>query len=431
MAFNVKKAAGSSVKNFTQGGGEKVAEGIRTGDAGMAGEGVANLYTAGQYGNVKNSASASGSSLSNAWKTSVNDPLRNAGEAAKKGLGDLANHLQDMWKGANAGLQTPQYGGVNLGVPGGGQGGPGGGVPGVGVAPQVTAGMGGVDPNDVFRNAQTTLMGQLQNQAAGIGPSIAQNQLRMGQEQALAQNIAMANSARGGANPLVARQALQTNAQQSGAMANEAANLRLQEQQQAQGALGSLTGQGRQGDLGAQQLQQQGQVSQAQIVQAQGELAAKYAQMGLDATQAQQKAAIDIARLQQEGQLGFSKLGLESQAMQNGLLGGALQGGAGILGAVGTMFSDRKLKTKIKNADAELRALLENIKPASYEYKNKEHGNGKFISPMAQDLQKSKLGKQMVEKKPEGLAVNYGANLGLILAAQASLHKRIKELEDK
>lgn len=430
MAWNPGKTGASAVHSLG-GSASDVSHGIQEGDLKKAAGGVANLYTGGAYNEATNAANAAGGSASNAWKTSVNDPLNKLGKKLEQGW----QHAQDMFNDAYNGLQTPGgpqggAGGSPMVVSAPGQG--GGGVPGAVANPQITAGMNG-DPNNVFRQGQMGLMQQLQAQAAGQGPSIAQNQLKMGQEQALAQSIALANSGRGGANPMMARQALQQNAQMSGQMANEAANLRLQEQQQAQSALGSLTGQGRQGDLGVTSLQQQGQVSSAQMAQAQNELASKYAQMGLDAQTANQKAMIELQKLSQEGQLGFANLGLQSQIAQNALLGNALQGGAGVLTGLGTLISDRTAKKSVKPADKSLRDFLDSLGDAeSYEYKDKKHGEGRFASPMAQNLLKTELGRSMVEKTPEGLlGVNYGRGLGTILAAQASLNRRLKDLEDK
>lgn len=437
------KGVVSSAKDIDQKTKEDIKNKDFGGNFGGITKDMGNLVTGGYMGEMQNGLAAAGGSIknasdtsignpaANAWHTSVVDPLHKAGAAVQGGI----QHLQDMFNGAYNGLQTPTgpagMGGGNpmmVGVPGGG--GPGGMPAGAVAMPQVTAGIGG-DPNNAFRQGQMGLMTQLQGQAAGTGPSIAQNQLKLGQEQALAQSLAMANSARGGANPLMARQAMQQNAMQSGAMANQAANLRLQEQQQAQQALAGLTGQGRAGDLGVTGLQQQGQVSQANIAQAQNELVAKYSAMGLDAQKANQQAMIDLQKLSQEGQLGFAKLDLESQMAQNGLLGGALQGGAGVLTGLGTMFSDKRLKKNIKSGDEDMKEFLDGLSNNTYEYKNKAHGKGEFTSPMAQDLLKSKIGKTMVIPTPEGLAVNYGANPGAILAAQAFIHKRLEKLENK
>jgi hypothetical protein len=56
---------------------------------------------------------------------------------------------------------------------------------------------------------------------------------------------------------------------------------------------------------------------------------------------------------------------------------------------------------------------------------------GKVTSVMAQDLEKSKLGKQMVVDGPEGKMVNYGQGMAPLFAAIAELNQRTKKLEKK
>ena len=46
---------------------------------------------------------------------------------------------------------------------------------------------------------------------------------------------------------------------------------------------------------------------------------------------------------------------------------------------------------------------------------------------MAQDLEKTQLGKQMVENTPEGKQVNFGKGLGLVMASQARLNERLNK----
>lgn len=75
--------------------------------------------------------------------------------------------------------------------------------------------------------------------------------------------------------------------------------------------------------------------------------------------------------------------------------------------------------------------FLAGIKPEMYNYKNPQHGAGTYISPMAQDLEKTELGKSMVINTPEGKMVDYSRAAGTLMAAQANLHKRLAELESK
>jgi hypothetical protein len=96
--------------------------------------------------------------------------------------------------------------------------------------------------------------------------------------------------------------------------------------------------------------------------------------------------------------------------------------------------SDPKMKTGIKGfKTGELTNFLDNIKGYEYSYKNPDHlgaASGRHVSPMADDLAKTRLGKQMVKRGPDGkLLVDYGRGFGTMLAAQSSLHDRVSELE--
>lgn len=147
-------------------------------------------------------------------------------------------------------------------------------------------------PQDQFRAQQLQLANQLSNQAQGIGPSVAQNQLRRGQSANLAATMAQLASARGGANPGLARQAIQTSANIQNQTNQAAATARLQEQMLAAGLLGQVAGSARGQDIGVA-----GQ--NAQLQQGFQDLQQKYAGMGLNAQQANQQAALEFARLQQ------------------------------------------------------------------------------------------------------------------------------------
>lgn len=94
------------------------------------------------------------------------------------------------------------------------------------------------------------------------------------------------------------------------------------------------------------------------------------------------------------------------------------------------VFSDEKLKKHIEGGEGKLDDFLGKLKAYQYEYKEPEkHGEGNFISPMAQDLEKSELGSEMVRDSSEGKMVNYQRGLGTIVAALAHLDKKISELE--
>lgn len=89
--------------------------------------------------------------------------------------------------------------------------------------------------------AQNTLIKALLAQSQGQGPSLATDTLQRGSENNLNAVMAQLASARGGSNPLLQRQALNTSADIQAQTARDAATMRLQEQLQAQGLLGNVT----------------------------------------------------------------------------------------------------------------------------------------------------------------------------------------------
>ncbi len=104
-----------------------------------------------------------------------------------------------------------------------------------------------VDP--AFREYQLGLAQQLQAQANGQGPSIAQAQLQQATDRTLNQSLGAIRSATGANAGLSARTAALANAQGLGTAGNASGLLRLTEQQGAQTALGTLSAQARQGDI--------------------------------------------------------------------------------------------------------------------------------------------------------------------------------------
>lgn len=85
-----------------------------------------------------------------------------------------------------------------------------------------------------------------------------------------------------------------------------------------------------------------------------------------------------------------------------------------------------------KTSKQPVRSFLDNLQAYSYKYKEPDRpmrGRGEHISVMAQDLEKSQLGRQMVKDTPEGKVVDYAKGYAFILAAQADLNKRLKKME--
>lgn len=102
-----------------------------------------------------------------------------------------------------------------------------------------------------------------------------------------------------------------------------------------------------------------------------------------------------------------------------------------ILGAVGSIFaSDKRLKKDVYNASEDISDVFEAVSPKSFEYKDQP--GRRFASVMAQDLEKSKLGKELVVEDENGTkGVDSAQATGMLLAAQKLIMDRLKKLEDK
>jgi len=111
-------------------------------------------------------------------------------------------------------------------------------------------------------------------------------------------------------------------------------------------------------------------------------------------------------------------------------------GGAESLAGAAAL-SDERDKDQIHDADKRIAEFLDHIKAKSYHYKAPYQnaalgGEGEFVSPMAQDLEQSELGKTMVEKDNKGnRVVDYGKGLGVMTAGLAYLNEQLKKKKDK
>jgi hypothetical protein len=125
-----------------------------------------------------------------------------------------------------------------------------------------------------------------------------------------------------------------------------------------------------------------------------------------------------------QAQLG---LGQSQQAAQ------AQQTAAGI-GAAGQLaaayFSDINLKKDINLSGDRLDDFLNKLESYDYDYKDSNHGEGRQTSVMAQDLEKSDIGKKAIIETEDGKMVDYSKLLPEMLAATAKTHKRISKLEE-
>lgn len=117
--------------------------------------------------------------------------------------------------------------------------------------------------------------------------------------------------------------------------------------------------------------------------------------------------------------------------------GSALQGGqtlAGMVGGIGQglgyalggadaakLFSDERLKTDIEEITSEdLKEMKKHLKAYIFKYVNSDHGKGQWVGVMAQDLEKSKLGRTLVEVDGQGRKfINKDKVMSLYLATLA------------
>ena len=75
-----------------------------------------------------------------------------------------------------------------------------------------------------------------------------------------------------------------------------------------------------------------------------------------------------------------------------------------MMSGAGMMMSDEREKENISEVSkADLQELSQVIRPMLFKYKNEENGKGEFVGVMAQDLEKSKLGKTLVIENSEGV----------------------------
>jgi hypothetical protein len=112
------------------------------------------------------------------------------------------------------------------------------------------------------------------------------------------------------------------------------------------------------------------------------------------------------------------------------------QGAQAAAAALPLLASDERLKKNVRKPSKEqVEELLAAIKPRTYEYKDAEvpgAAPGRFLSPMAQDLEKSELGKDLVVEGVDGYKrVDYARGLGALLASAAFQEERIAKLEKK
>ncbi len=274
----------------------------------------------------------------------------------------------------------------------------------------------------------------LQNRIAGNAPSVAEMQMRQGLDATIAAQRAQAASARGLSPGMAQRLAAQGIAGAQQATNQQAAILRAQEQQQAEGAYAGLMGNVRQGDLGAAGMQQQvnlaNQATEMQNRQQMDEMMRNMISQGMSAEQARTQAQIEMEKLKAQQQQTAATLAQKTSDANakraQEAKGGIIQG---IGGMISSIKSDERLKENIAPADKDLRGFLDKLNAYTFDYKSPEHGGKDNLGVMAQDVEKSKLGKSIVEDLPDGKALDIKRLVSALTAAAGHLNKRVAALE--
>jgi hypothetical protein len=317
------------------------------------------------------------------------------------------------------------------------------------------------------RGNQSDFIRQLQAQMQGQGPSLANMQLQQATNRNIAQTMGQAASQRGVNPALAARLAMNNVAGANQQAAMDSGIIRQQEMLNAQQQLGSQIGAQRQGDLaavdrdlgakmGREQLGVQQQTGLNNVNQQgyegaaarRGNMISGLGQAAMMMSDEQAKTNVkDGESKVQKFVDSFRKATVGEEAASQkpkGHEGAGMAIGQGIMkmfgsgggGATAMAASDEKSKTKKGAGGDNVKSFLDAINANSYEYKEEFKdkglgGEGTFVSPMAQELEKTELGKSMVIDTPEGKVVDYGKGFGAMLASQAMLNDRLKKLEGK
>jgi hypothetical protein len=123
---------------------------------------------------------------------------------------------------------------------------------------------------------------------------------------------------------------------------------------------------------------------------------------------------------------GADSVGMVSQQEGNNK---SATGGAALT-ALAAYFSDRRLKTNIDNGADAADELLKALKPHTFEYINKALGEGRLLGIMAQDLEGSAAGAELVVDVDGFKAIDTTKSVMALMGIVARLAARIEALEN-
>lgn len=301
-------------------------------------------------------------------------------------------------------------------------------------------------PQNQFRDKQMQLGDALMAQANGQGPSVAGSQLQQSTEMNLQAAMAQAASSRGGNLGASQYQLGNARANIQQQAAQGLAQNRIQEQMTARAQLGDVLNSGRGADIGLA-TNQAGMDQQNNQFNA-GQTNAGVLQQGQsDVNQDQFKQNL-LTQLQ-NGQISMDQYNTQLAVQQNQFAAGQLnqataaahgigvansaqgiQLAGAVAGAIGAgVASDERLKTNIEDGDSHAKEFLDALASKYYSYKDEKYGEGPRMGIMAQDAEKSALGRSFVMNTPQGKMLDVNKALSAALSSVAHLNKRVNKLE--
>jgi len=243
-------------------------------------------------------------------------------------------------------------------------------------------------------------LGELLRRRAGGQDSLSAEQLRQSLGQTQAAQQSMAASARPANAAMAARTAAMQMGRQQAGLAGQQALAGIQERSAAEQGLGQLYTNQRAQDL-----------------------AAANAQRGL--------ALQGLGDIEQNRSIRFTGTMPGVQATTSAAAEAEAQRRKGLIEAGAALFSDRRLKKSIKDGGDDADEFIRGLKAFSYRYKDDRLGRGKQLGVMAQAVEKTRFGEQIVRDTPEGKMLDVGKLSGANTAAIARLGERLAKLEGK
>lgn len=275
---------------------------------------------------------------------------------------------------------------------------------------------------------QNTMADYLRKMANGQGgPGPAQQAFQAQTAQAARGNVAIAQGNR--ANPFAAMRAASMANDTAGVEAQRTGQaIALQEQQGAQAQLGQYLS-----DMRGQQMNMAGMQNQRQFqgldsARAGAEFYANRETQRNIANQGAQMSAIDRGLDLGAADLAAQEAAYGRYRKKNEDDTAAYVGG---LQTIGSIISDERTKENVTDAGGDISKTMRALSAKAWNYKSEEHGTGRHIGVMAQDLEKTPGGAWLVTERNGVKTIDATKAVGALLASNAELTKRLDRMEKK